>query len=473
MRKYLIALAGLLIAAGAAAYLWWPRHVAPMSLRVSTGKLTDPPNRMTRFLVERAAKYKLHIELMDVAGSEHSLEMVDAGKIDVAFIRGGMSLGGRDNVRQVTCLDVEVFHLLVRGELLEAVEKDARVLQGKRISINKAATGTHYWSLDILDFLGLDPSTPAGKGNFTALTLDNPALLKACAALSKAAPEEQARLRADLPDAIVFGGPLPSAIPHRLVGAAGYRIVPMPFTHAYIQARRRDGFTEQALNPAAALEPATIPAFTYGVSPPVPAKDARVIGLRRVVIANKLAPAEAVTRLLRVIYLEQGEGALEPIELGKLRPEYEPHPAVATFKDEQEQVVQKTMMRVVEKTASVAGGVIGLIVAAWGYVRWRRLLRFEKFIHDVRQVDLLARGLRDDPAMPRERSERIHYLQGRLAEIRSAVISEFAGGHLQGETLILSILTLIGDTADAVPRLVRASPDRADEQPADQHGAIA
>jgi hypothetical protein len=466
MRTYLLGLVGLLIAGFAAWYLWWPARSVRLSLRVATGKLTNPPNHMTKFLLDRAARYNLNITLVDVAGSEQSLKLLEDGEIDVALIRGGMKLVEQKNVRQLTNLDVEIFHLLIRGELAEQAEKDLRVLRGKRISINKAATGTHYWSLDILDFLELEPDTPAKKGNFTPLTLDNQDLLKICTVMTKGSAEEKKRVEGEMPDAILFGGPLPSTVPNRLVHQAGYRILATPFAQAYIQTRKREGFSNDALNPAAALEVATLPAFTYGVSPPVPPRDAPALGLRRVVIAHKDANTEALHRLLRVFYAEAGDGAFDPVELAKMRPEYELHPAVTSFRDEQEQVLQKTLIRLGEKAAGLIGGLVGLGVAIWGYYRWRRLLRFEKFFHDVLAVEQVARGLQVDPAAPAEPSARVRYLQERLADLRRDVIGEFAGGKLQGETLILGILTLITASEAALPGLVRAAPVTPAAQPA-------
>jgi hypothetical protein len=460
MRTFLLVLVGLLIAGFAAWYLWWPARKVHLTLRVATGKLTNPPNHLTKALLDRAVRYNLGIELVDVAGSEQSLAQLEAGNLDVALIRGGMKLGDQRNVRQLTSLDVEIFHLLVRGDLAEQTETDFRALRGKRISINKAATGTHYWSLDILDFLDLTPDTPAKKGNFTPLTLDNQDLLKFCTRLSKASAEEKKKIEAEMPEAILFGGPLPATVPARLVQQAGYHILPMPFAAAYIQARKRDGFSNEALNPAAALEVSSLPAFTYGVSPPMPPKDAPAIGLRRVVIAHKDANPEALSRLLHVFYADQGDGAFDPVELSKLRPEYDLHPAVPAFRDEQEQVVQKTLIRLGEKAAGLIGGLVGLGVAVWGYYRWRRLLRFEKYFHDVLAVEQVARGLQADPAAPVEPGQRVHYLQEKLADIRRAVVGEFAGGKLQGETLILGLLTLIGASEAALPGLVHTTPGK-------------
>ena len=86
--------------------------------------------------------------------------------------------------------------------------------------------------------------------------------------------------------------------------------------------------------------------------------------------------------------------------------------------------------------------------AIYGYIRYRRLLRFEHYFHEIRSIELIARGLQTDGDVPTTRPEMLEYLRNRLSDLRTSAIAEFARGRLQGESLILSIFTLIQDTGN-------------------------
>jgi NMT1-like family len=437
--------------------LWFVFFTKPRDfvypLRLSMGRKIQPEKRITTFFMvkERAKKHGLDFTLVDTQGSEDSLARIDCGELDLAVIKGGLLLGDKKNVRQVTALDVESFHLLVREPLLTAMKTgnaapDYGALKGVRINVNSPSTGTHHWSLDILKFAGLTPDTPEAKGNFTPVTLGNPELLDSIARLKKAPDQERRQLIDQLPEAIVFADLVPSQIVQGLVDQANYRLVPLDFGPAYI--RSVHASKHEVLDATVTIEMVSIPAYTYSVAPPIPKEACSTLGIRRLLVAHKDVPPEAIIRCLRMLYEPGSNTTLDLLEWDKVRPQYVLHDGVPMYDDDRKQVLQNRLIKFGERLASVMGGLIGGILAIYGYIRWRRLLRFEHYFHEIRQIEEIARGLRTDPAAPANRSELLAYLRYKLSDLRTAAITEFARGRLQGESLLLSIFTLIKDTSN-------------------------
>jgi len=77
------------------------------------------------------------------------------------------------------------------------------------------------------------------------------------------------------------------------------------------------------------------------------------------------------------------------------------HPGVHDYEFERKQVLQNTIVKLLERLASVLGGIVGVILAIYGYFRYRRLLRFEYYFHEIRNIESIGRGKLADPTPPR------------------------------------------------------------------------
>src|SRR5262245_47759603 len=96
-----------------------------------------------------------------------------------------------------------------------------------------------------------------------------------------------------LPDAVFLVSTLPSTTAAYLVARHGYWLVPLPFAEAF--AMRSLARMAQEGEEAAGREPIvmgrvqamTVPAFTYGVEPPVPEKPLATLGTRLLLVAHK------------------------------------------------------------------------------------------------------------------------------------------------------------------------------------------
>src|SRR5206468_421797 len=113
------------------------------------------------------------------------------------------------------------------------------------------------------------------------------------------------------------------------------------------------------------------------------------------------------------------DGTLDPVELDKLRPQYDLHPAVAAFKNERTHVLQTTLLNWGEKFVSILSGVLGASLAIFGYLSYRRARRLGRFFDRIQLIDRTARGRHADPDAPLERAAKLLYLEERLADVRN------------------------------------------------------
>jgi hypothetical protein len=68
---------------------------------------------------------------------------------------------------------------------------------------------------------------------------------------------------------------------------------------------------------------------------------------------------------------------------------------------------------------------------------------------------LVARGQEDDPAAPAVPCARRAYLEGRLLDLKSRALDDFAHGGLKGEGLMSGIVALVNDTRASLACLGR------------------
>ena len=165
-------------------------------------------------MVEQAKARGIILRLVETHGSEEALDQLDSGGCDLAFVQGGLKPRGRDDVRQVAALHVEPLHLLVKPELEKAVAASLLKLNGRRINLGEAGSGTYCLASAALAFVGLDP------GQYVAEDRSYAELM------NEADP-------AALPDAIFTVSTLPSRVARHLSLRHGYRLVGLPFAEAF------------------------------------------------------------------------------------------------------------------------------------------------------------------------------------------------------------------------------------------------
>src|SRR4051812_44059104 len=256
--KWVVPALGLAAVGGGISLFFRPPDPGRHHLSMPAGPTVSTRHHLAESLAAEAAPRGLDLDLIGTVGSEESLDFVNSRRVDCALVQGGLDVGDRPNVRQVAVLPVEPLHLLVKQHLADRVGARLAALEGRTVDVGEAGTGTHTLGVAVLSFAGLAPRA-GGKGGYVPRQMSWEAM--------------STTETADMPDAIFMVSSLPSRRVKHLVAAHGYRLVPLPFGEAFALeslGRNRDQSPAERTIDSGRTHPVVIPAFTYGVEPPVP-----------------------------------------------------------------------------------------------------------------------------------------------------------------------------------------------------------
>lgn len=257
----LLALFALLILAARSVNRIIPREYA---MTISGGEITSNRHFLAKGLQEAATSHGVTLELRPTGGSQEALAQVAAGKLDFAFVQGGLD-APYPTVVHVATVAPELMHFLVRPGI-----RDIAGLRGVRVNLGSKKGGTRVVARQILKFAGLRDGIDYVESNIST--------------------EELLTLRTErLPDAIVVTSFAPSEIVDQIVRQHGYRLLEIPFSASF--ARRHGWATDSE-----------IAAFMYEVEPPVPARDIKTIGVNLRLVANQQVDPRALLKVLVSLY---------------------------------------------------------------------------------------------------------------------------------------------------------------------------
>jgi TRAP-type uncharacterized transport system substrate-binding protein len=443
----LLVLVAILVGLGWLAWRKWLRPEVRYDLRITGGKAPGPRHRIARLLRSEAFPGGVDLTISELPGSIEALDEVNDQRVEVALVQGAIDSRRWTNLRQVAALYVEPLQLVVRSELVVEAEANLRALQGHSINLGEVGSGSNALAREVLAFVGL------GDKDYTAGTLSHRELL---------AIEDRERL----PDALMTVSSLPTPVVGHLVAKWGYRLVPLRFGEAFVLedlGRKADNPRGDRSGPRAVINRAhlhetSIPEYTYGVNPAVPAARLATFGARVLVVAHREVPAEAVRRLLEAIFLgkfaQVARPPLDPSLLG-LPAEFPLHEGTVEFLQRNKPMVADDAMQFLVNTTSLTGAVLGGLFVTWQSVqRWYRKRReqgFEFYLLKVTEVE--RRALQHELAAQLDLPALVA-LQADLGRIKDEAIRRFTRGELEGEGLMSGFLTHANDARDYLARLI-------------------
>jgi TRAP transporter TAXI family solute receptor len=435
-----------LAALGLAAYFIW--HVPqeqPIKLRMTAGQVEGVRQRLAEILRQEAGRKGIELTIVGGPGSEAALRDIDAGRLDLALVQGGLDLGDRPNLRQVATLHIEPLHLLVKKELYEAVGRSLTALKGKVVSLGEVGSGTHCLAREIMAFAGLK------EGDFKERDLGYAELNKA--------PADS------LPDAVFLVSTLPSPVARRLVTVHDFRLVALPFYEAFAL-----GAIEQPPPKSAApgrlearidrrhVYDATIPAFAYEVEPGIPPETIHTLGTRLLLVARNDVKPRVISRLLEVLYGSPFAQAVRPpldARFLEAAPELSWHDGTVLYIERNGPLLVGDLIDLFEKELSIIGALLsGLyFLGQWLRRRYRRRRDrgFAAYIVRVTEIERRAMALERSATLD---LPALLLLQEQLSDLKGEALEKFASGVLEGEELMSGFLTHISDTRDYLTRLI-------------------
>jgi TRAP transporter TAXI family solute receptor len=438
MRPWLLALITLGVFLPAGWLLLRGREPAVHDLTITAGSAKGARHLIALRLAQEAGQHGLKIRALPTQGSQEALDRVNRGEFDLALIQGGLAIGERTAVRQVATLYVEPLHLLVRDDQFDRISQGLDGLSGKRINTSKPGSGTSTLSLEVLDFMGLP------RSEFVHMQLGYGDLLD----LS----------RQDLPDAVFMVSSLPSQVAESMVRDYQYRLVPIDFARAFAMSGVLDPELVRAGLVPEHIYEAEIPAYTYSVAPAVPAETIKTIGTRLLVVAHRETSADAVERLISVIYDSSFAKIADPPLAGSLLaiPSEMPwHLGTRNYLKANRPLIQADLIDLAEKLVAIGAALLGglLCTYTWLVQRLRRLrLRgLQAYVGRIADIERETLEMESDLRFD---VPRLLTLRRQLSKLKSEVLERFTQGELLGEQLMAGFLIHVGDVRDHLTALI-------------------
>jgi TRAP-type uncharacterized transport system substrate-binding protein len=430
-----------------------------------------PRQHQLRMTIDTMPRTVLLAEQLRAEGAHHHLDIVLTGKefgalaaleeIDspsankLALVTGGVTTRNYPHVRTVTSLTKEHLHLLIKGD---RADKGIFGLRGKRIALGPPTTASYHIARDVLDFAGLEPTIETDNGGYSINPMTREQAVRELARIAALAEPARTEALKRLPDAVMFLAPLPSPLARQLVRDFGYIVAPLPFAEAYGLDRLNPPGAEGVRVDRSMLTPGVIPAYTYGANPADPAKECPTLCVPLILVAQDDADPEAVVLLLETIYDSPLANAIRPPALTEQVNAFPRHAGTERYLHRNDPLLTPA---VASRLGSLVGGVAYFlwgVIALYGFFRLRKLKRFESYYHEIERIEMIARGLEEDPAAPTDIQSRRSHLEGRLSALKCQVLRDFAAGGLKGEGLMTGIIALINDTRKSLAAMV-ATPD--------------
>jgi TRAP-type uncharacterized transport system substrate-binding protein len=403
-------------------------------------------HRLALSLGDAVRQRNVTFDLVSCHGSEEALDLVNRGEVDVALVQGALTPAGRPNVRQVAALHAEPMHLLVKNELYQGATKSLTVLHGKTVDLEEVGSGTHALAVAILEFAGLHPRDQDPSGGYIPVSLDRKQIL-----------EEKDTSR--LPDAVFLISSLPSSTTMALVHRHGYRLIALPFAEAFaLGSLTAPVADDQAHIVRGRIQATTIPAYTYGVEPAVPALPLPTLGTRLLVVANKDVPPAAVYEIIEGISDAELGRVMRPSWDGKLLdlpPEFPWHDGTVLYQHRNAPLLSGQAVDSARQGFAIfAAGVSGLFVL-WQWSKEHRKGSRSKGVNTyLAQANRIEqRILESERGQPIGAAE-LNTLRDELGRLKTQALEECARDDLAGKELLPGFLTQVHHIRELLARLI-------------------
>jgi TRAP-type uncharacterized transport system substrate-binding protein len=447
----LIAIAGCLVAALALFRSSKP-HTYTVHMTTDTMQRTG---RLAEQIRTEGARHHLDIRLTaKEQGTLSALEEVDSpSDVKCALVMGGVTNRDYPHVRTVTSVAKEHLHLLMKRDL---ATQGISGLHGKRVALGPPTTASYHVGRDVLSFAGLLPTTETKSGGYIIDPITLQEGLQEMAQIESLSDAEHAKAIARLPDAVMFLSPLPSPLARHLVTKFGYKLVDLPFAEAYGLDRLNPPGADGVRVDRSMLTPGAIPPYTYSSIPAEPAKECPTLCVPLILVAQEDVDPKAVSFFLETIYDSPLTNAIRPPALSEQVNPFPRHSGTEHYLHRNDPLLTP---EAAYKFGTLGGGIgafVSGVIAFYGFLRLRNLRRFEAYYREIGQIEMIARGLVDDPTVPIDVTSLQSHLEGRLTALKCKVLNDFADGGLRGEGLMAGIIALINDTRESLAGLVTA-----------------
>ncbi|MEI8399411.1 MAG: TAXI family TRAP transporter solute-binding subunit [Alcaligenaceae bacterium] len=341
----------LLIISGKLLFDLIPRNYV---LSITGGSVLSERHFLIKLLQDEVAKSFLSLKVAKTVGSLEALELVNAGKIDLALVTGGVA-NTFPNVRHVATLPPEFIHFVVKPSI-----KNLEDLKGKVINMGERSENTGVLARQILTHLNLVADSDYAETNFSN--------------------EELIGMRDEnLPDAIVEVSYAPSVLVDFFVKRHDYRVLAMPFSSAL--AKRISWISSVTLNE-----------YMYSVVPPVPSKNIPLVGVNLHLVANEKVEQKAIVELLKTLYGPRVDGRFSQdlVKTDLLIPSgYPLSSGTILYLDSQKPILTTELSAKLKTMIELLVSLGSVLILVW---RWFKSEQDEEFKYETTSLEELVKA---------------------------------------------------------------------------------
>ncbi len=430
-----------------------------MKLRLAAGANVARRFEIAQCLAGEARRRGLELEVVATSGFEESMQQVSEGKLDVAAVCSGIQISGCENIRVLAGLDVAPLHIIVRNELAGTGLSLCEVLKGSRINLGESGTNDHQLAGDILGFLQLRPTKNLRIGDYTEVPMSKEELTRRAEQIVALNGEEREKRLRELPDVVMLVGSLPSRIAQKLFDTKEYCLMPFSYAEPFLLSNLDPGHTPEDRVDRLYLEPTVIHPSMYLGSLPIPNAPCSTVGMRTLLVARTDLPTAVVKRLMESVFETDFARRIKPQTPREITTAYEIHSGANAYLDADKPLLTAEVFNDISGALSIFGAFSAGALSLYGYLRRRRIRRPGEYLEEIRKVDALASGQLSEcesPATPEELASR---LDARLVKLKEQLIHDYCDNRVQGEMVLMSILSMLADSRTQLSRAGGRTPN--------------
>lgn len=418
-----LALALLLVLLGLAAHFVYEMLPRQYNLRITGGDLLSNRHFLAKILQDEARSHGVNLQLRPMAGSQEALEQIDQGRLDLAFIQGGL-VNNYHDVVHVATVAPELLHFLVRPGMNKITD-----LRGKRVNLGGKKGGTRIIAKQVLEFSGLIEGIDYVESNISA--------------------EDLLSLQPNkLPEAVVITSFAPSDVVDFLVKHRGYELLEIPFPESLAQ---RLGWVANS----------KVLAYMYNVNPAVPPTDIHTVGVNLHLVANRNVDPRAIFQVLESLFNPAMDARLRM----KLDEATLATPSGFPLSEGTKRFLERKNPLLSSDTLDQIKALFGLVLSVMSTIlvvyKWFRgePIEAEKITDDaffVERLEQVARMHRDLAPAQTETSAKtpsLHDLHAELSVLRADVLAKTGHAKLDNPHLPNTLLLAISELAAQLHRL--------------------
>ena len=392
-----------------------------------------------------ALQNDLDVEIVTTEGFEDSIRQVAAGKIEMAGVSSGLMIPECKEVRLLAGIGMAALHILVRRDLAAQQDSLTEMIRGHRVNVGPPGTNDYFIAANVLSFLRLRPNLPNARGDYEAVHLSTEKIAALAQAITTTPEPDRQDCLQQLPQIIITLLPQPSPLAQYLIDTGEYTLIPFPYVDAFLRSNLTPhNPAEQAVD-RLLIEPCAIRAGMYIARQPVPASDCPTLGLRTLLVARADMPPETVGRVMKTLFESDIARRVHPQPPGEFATNYAVHPAAQAYVDRGKPWLTGVLMEEFSELLSIGGAFIAGALSLYGFYRRRRIRSPGEYLLEIQQIDALLHN-RDGAEPHNLPPALVQQLDLRLTHLKQQLIRDYCGNRVQGEMVLLSILSSLADS---------------------------